>query len=709
MNSRRMEFFIGMMVIGIIAGVFVMTLMFHSGKGGPFIGRKGGARVEIRFKDGAGINTNSLVLKNGVRIGRVYDVRLKDEPGQSEVSVKFELEPEATIYTNELARITRTLMGDASIEIIDNSSYVGKIEPVKDGAVIASTKAGDLMNTVSNLEGDLGAALQNVNSATAGVAEFMQKANAFLGDDASIQEKSERLKGVFTEVKDTLETVRLLAAHMNEIVTDSELKEKITETADRIPQILANVESMSSKADQFMDKAGGVTDELKATLDGAHKTLALADQNLMSLDTFTKDLARQGPEIMTSVNEGAAELKGAIDEAKLALKNISQLAETLGGQIEGADGDTPVGLLTDKQLASDIRKIVSNAEELTEKLYPIFDDARVFSNKIAHKPSSLIWDKTTSKGGTLSEKFGWQTKSPSGGVNSPLYRQTPAGSCIRERNYYNPAADADFMDAKTRAVYETELANRNAAQRANDELSAFANAYANGGYSGVVPETKGFLSGRGDVAGKMKAQTSRIRWSLDSFFSKFTPKRGPRANGTSAEYVQYANMPGATVIGVDGFAPMGAIDQTAYLQGGAFESAAPFVQNGAYVEAGMSECGVPSCAPQPTCAVPSCAPQPTCDVPNCNGQPNCAGAGPTGAGQTTGYGYRPETANAYRGEEPKQMTLSAETSGETIEELPSSINRPSSGNAGASNAASMSGSAFEDDGLPLQFAPPSQR
>ena len=107
--------------------------------------------------------------------------------------------------------------------------------------------------------------------------------------------------------------------------------------------------------------------------------------------------------------------------------------------------------------------------------------------------------------------------------------------------------------------------------------------------------------------------------------------------------------------------------------------------------------------------VPSCAPQPTCDVPNCNGQPNCAGGGQTGAGQTTGYGYRPETANAYRGEEPKQMTLSAETSGETIEELPSSINRPSSGNAGASNAASMSGSAFEDDGLPLQFAPPSQR
>ncbi len=709
MNNRRMEFFIGMMVIGIIAGVFVMTLMFHSGKGGPFIGRKGGPQLEIHFKDGAGINTNSLVLKNGVRIGRVYDVRLKDGPGESLVSVKFELQPEATIYTNEMARITRTLMGDASIEIIDNSNYVGKIEPVEDGALIASTKAGDLMNTVSNLEGDLGAALQNVNSATAGVAEFMQKANAFLGDDASIQEKSERLKGVFTELKGTLETVRELAANMNDVVTDADLKAKITETADRIPQILANVESMSSKADQFMDKAGGVTDELKSTLDGAHKTLALADQNLMSLDTFTKDLAKQGPEIMTSVNEGAAELKGAIDEAKVALRNISQLAETLGGQIEGADGDTPVGLLTDKQLASDIRKIVSNAEELTEKLYPIFDDARVFSNKIAHKPSSLIWDKTTSKGGTLSEKFGWQTKSPSGGVNSPLYRQTPAGSCIRERNYYNPAADTDFMDARTRAVYETELANRNAAQRANDELSAFANAYANGGYSGVVPETKGFLSGRGDVAGKMKAQTSRIRWSLDSFFSKFAPKRGPRANGTSAEYVQYANMPGATVIGVDGFAPMGAIDQTAYLQGGGYAGAAPFVQDGTYGAAGMSECGVPSCAPQQTCAVPSCAPQPTCDVPNCNGQPNCAGGGQTGGGQTTGYGYRPETANAYRGEEPKQMNLSAEASGEAVEELPSSINRPSSGNAGASNAASMSGSAFEDDGLPLQFAPPSQR
>ena len=61
MSNRRMEFFIGMMVIGIIAGVFVMTLLFHSDSG-FFVGGNRGTRMSIEFKNGAGINQNSLVL-----------------------------------------------------------------------------------------------------------------------------------------------------------------------------------------------------------------------------------------------------------------------------------------------------------------------------------------------------------------------------------------------------------------------------------------------------------------------------------------------------------------------------------------------------------------------------------------------------------------------------------------------------------------------
>ena len=103
MANRRMEFFIGMMVIGIVAGVFVMTILFGSEKG-FFVGG-GGKRLTIVFEQAAGVTQNSLVLKNGIKIGRVYSVELEDDPQKPQVLVTFELYPDAKIYSNEYARI----------------------------------------------------------------------------------------------------------------------------------------------------------------------------------------------------------------------------------------------------------------------------------------------------------------------------------------------------------------------------------------------------------------------------------------------------------------------------------------------------------------------------------------------------------------------------------------------------------------------------
>jgi hypothetical protein len=148
---------------------------------------------------------------------------------------------------------------------------------------------------------------------------------------------------------------------------------------------------------------------------------------------------------MTSLNEGAAEVKSM-------MVNIASLARELQAQFD--DPRTPLGMLTDQETAASLRNIVRNAEELTEKVYPILDDARVFSNKIAHRPSSLIWDKNTFKGAPTNGRYGMQAKSPSGGLSSPLYRPTPSGQKICARAQYYPAADVEMMDAETRLAYE---------------------------------------------------------------------------------------------------------------------------------------------------------------------------------------------------------------------------------------------------------------
>lgn len=709
MNSRRMEFFIGMMVIGIVIGVFVMTLLFRS-ESGFFVGGNHGRRMNIEFKNGAGISQNSLVMKSGIKIGRVYSVVLLDEVNDSRVRVAFELEPEANIYSNEIAKINRTFLGDASIGIVDNPDY----DEERDGPIVAlgpdanlkSTKTADIMNTVSSLEGDLGAALQNINTATAGITTFMNSVNEFLGDKDERQIKADRIKSIFDELNGTLVSIRGLASHMDEVVSDENLKANILEATDKIPAIMARVEEISSKASVFMDNASSMSDDVRKTLSRADTTFDLVDKNLDNINVFTTALADNGPEMMTSLNEGAAEIKGAIDEVKGAIENIASFVGNLNEKLD--DPDSPIGMLSDSEIGAEIRNIVANIEELTEKAYPIMDDARVFSNKIAHKPSSLIWDKNQTKGGTLSEKFGWQPKSPTGGVSSALYRQTPSGEKICQRNYYRPLADVDFMDSKTRAVYENEVLKRETL-RGEGSYDDYAGAYAD--YANVVPA--GPAADANGFCAAVKEKTNRIRWSLDSFFGRFSPNR--RA-AQELEYAQYAD-DGVNMVGYEAYP--GAYDyvdqagyaqyQDAYVDGAYMDGAyfdggladdygyqTTYAPNDCYAptsECGVPSCGVPSCD-VPTCDTPNCG-VPSCDVPGCDA-PNCAANGTNALRTTTGAGYQGGSLGPYQAEQPSAMEEADAADAEEIEELPSSINRRVDANA------------FEDDGLPMQIAPPTR-
>ena len=242
MSSRRMEFFIGMMVIGIIAGVFVMAILFGSEKG-FFVGASGGQRMTIVFQKGSGISQNSLVLKNGIKVGRVYSVELIDEEDRSEVHVSFELEPQFKIYSNEYAKINRTLLGDASIEFVDDPNYVGEVFEIGADDLIPGQNTGDLMGTVSNIEGDLAQALQNINKASEGVTLFMQNINAFLGDDAELNNKKERLQGVFDNLSGTMTSIKSLADNLDLVVSDPEIVDNIRKTTSEAPQQTLRISS----------------------------------------------------------------------------------------------------------------------------------------------------------------------------------------------------------------------------------------------------------------------------------------------------------------------------------------------------------------------------------------------------------------------------------------------------------------------------------
>ena len=718
MSDRRKEFFIGMMVIGVIAGVFLMTVLFGAERG-FFIGGKGGQRMTIVFQKGGGISQNSLVLKNGIKIGRVYSVELVDEVGRSEVHVSFELEPGIKIYSNEYAKINRTILGDASIEFVDDPDYVGEIFEIGTGDVIPGRNTGDLMGTVSNIEGDLAQALQNINKASEGVTLFMQNINTILGDEVELEEKKERLQGVFSNLTSTLESVDQLANNLNLIVSDEEILTNIRKTTAEAPALLEQINHLTNGAQNFMDNAHKIGDKVGDALDHAKRTFDLVDQNLDNVLVFTTSLKDEGPQMMTALNESSVEIKSTISNLRNTAVNISELAETLNEKLN--DPDTTFGALSDPDTAKSLRHIVKNAEEISQKLYPILDDARVFSNKVAHRPSSLIWDKTTTKGGSSYEKFGLQSLSPAGGLSSPLYRQTPAGAKIRERNYYEPSADVDYMNPSTRAAYERAVAELEGAREQNALLSGGQGV---GGLS-LLPSvsTKG---GRGLFGGAFgrgcSERKERVRWSLASLWNSLQDGGATEESDVVPVEAQALQPYAASFVGYDqyddGFASVGQpIYETAGTGYGEIQdyesydaspydpsqTSAPFQAS----ECGTSECGVPQ---RSECGV-------GCDVdcaPGCDLAPSrLASSITTGKGYDPNGGYsggytRPNNKDERVGQKPARLMETGELgpydpsdlgADETpqIEELPPTINRP---------ASSTQSDEFEDDGLPLEFAPP---
>ena len=182
-----------MMVIGIIAGVLMTSSRIGRGF---FVGSRSGQRMTIVFQKGGGISQNSLVLKNGIKIGRVYSVELVDDVDRSEVHVSFELEPNMKIYSNEYAKINRTLLGDASIEFVDDPEYVGEVFEIGADDVIPGRNTGDIMGTVSNIEGSRSGA--EISTKQGGRLLFMQNIVQIFGDDIEVQQGTP--PGVFTDL-----------------------------------------------------------------------------------------------------------------------------------------------------------------------------------------------------------------------------------------------------------------------------------------------------------------------------------------------------------------------------------------------------------------------------------------------------------------------------------------------------------------------------
>jgi phospholipid/cholesterol/gamma-HCH transport system substrate-binding protein len=368
MADRRQEFRVGIVAL---ATVVISALLVSLNAGTSLQWGAVGYTIRIKVDRAPGVGPNTPIRKDGVRIGRV--VKTEFVPGGG-VMVTAAIDKGAPIYRSDSCRIQpSSLFGDAVI----NFSYPGgttDATPIEPGAEIEGAALPDPIEALTSLQVEVGPSIRSIGDAAEGVTQLTSKLNAALGEDFA----SDRVEGLLdqsvtalNQFTKTMEQVQTTVETIDGIVSDPKLKATVDSVTTDVPAILADARATVSRAVTTIDEFGGV--------------VRSAETNLKNLEGLTGPLGERGPELAQQVTE-------AIGNLNIALKDIAQIAAALNGS-QG----TFARLVNDPALYDNVQTLVgnmnvvlANVNERVKEVRPVIYDARVFMDKIAREPGTLI-------------------------------------------------------------------------------------------------------------------------------------------------------------------------------------------------------------------------------------------------------------------------------------------------------------------------------
>ncbi|MCI0642350.1 MAG: MlaD family protein, partial [Gemmataceae bacterium] len=111
MDERVVQFRVGVMVLATIIITGILIVLFNRV---PTFG-KGTYTIYVRFPTAPGVAENTPVRRSGILIGRVSEVKFDENYN---VIATLKIDGDHTIFESDHIRITRSLLGDAELEVV---------------------------------------------------------------------------------------------------------------------------------------------------------------------------------------------------------------------------------------------------------------------------------------------------------------------------------------------------------------------------------------------------------------------------------------------------------------------------------------------------------------------------------------------------------------------------------------------------------------
>jgi phospholipid/cholesterol/gamma-HCH transport system substrate-binding protein len=353
MNERVAAFRVGIVVI---AAAFVTAFLIVLLGEGRTLWR-GKYTVFLRFPQAPGVAVDTPVRKQGVLIGRITHIELRDQQG--DVVLTARIDAERHLFVKDIPRIqTSSLLGDAVVEFVpsDDPSASGAL--VKDLDFIGTgIVATDPIRMLTNLEGDVRRVSRSFETAANDVSAFTRQLNETLGSTG------DQLPRLMQKTEMALDKLVGTMTTVDQLIGDPELRDKLKQGLADLPVTMEEMRLTMGRARESLDSFESVQQK--------------ASRNLENMERFTKPLGDEGPQIVNR-------LGSILENVDVMTSEIADLAQRL----KSSDGSL-AKLIRDDELYERVDEIVANFHEASRRLRPIMDDVRVFTDKIARDPRQL--------------------------------------------------------------------------------------------------------------------------------------------------------------------------------------------------------------------------------------------------------------------------------------------------------------------------------
>lgn len=354
MDERMMQFRVGVMVLASVILVAILSVLF-----GELPNRSGTYTIYVHFPQARGVTNGTPIRNRGILVGRVTDTRFADDGG---VVVTGQIDRDIELRRNEICTVSSTFLGDAELEFSTSPDPTLPTDLIKENDLLVGVVQSDPMRLISSLEGDLTTAIQSlavtansITSTSDEIGKLAGTANAFVTDNR------DQIRRIVDEAEMALANISDAARGVNQITGDE--------------QLIGDLKTSLSELPIMLRETRDVVSSIQTTVDSANR-------NLNNLESVTAPLGERGPELVESIET-------AITDLSDLTTNLVSFTEALS-EPEGTIGR----LLNDDQLYYEVLETVDNLNQLTGDLRrdirPILSDARVFTDKIARRPSELV-------------------------------------------------------------------------------------------------------------------------------------------------------------------------------------------------------------------------------------------------------------------------------------------------------------------------------